>query len=109
MVEVSVQMLAFGQEGEIRKVQIPHAGGTREQVLDRVFRWGQNEFQQQPHPSVSCGDVIRLGGQDYMVVPFGFVLISEAELAEYKKVPQNLRTFWTFDFFDRHQKLHKGE
>lgn len=78
-------MLAFG-DGAIRKVTIPDAeigtddqfNLTTEDVLDLVFKWGQNDFQPQHNlPSVSVGDVIRIpdgcGGWDaYRVEPVGF-------------------------------------
>jgi hypothetical protein len=78
-----VEMLAFG-DGQIRKVTIPEDepaydafNTTTEDVLDLVFKWGQNDFQPQRMPSVSVGDVIRIpdgyGGWDaYRVEPIGF-------------------------------------
>lgn len=68
-----VEMHAFGN-GAIREVDVPiqalaDCGGH---VLDLIFRLGQNDFQPKPYPSVSVGDVIRLGTWRYRVEPVGF-------------------------------------
>jgi hypothetical protein len=89
-----VEMLAFGDgttrafgDPAIRTVTIPDdehkrlaiatAFASRQQAinltLEAVFKWGQNDFQPLPMPSVSVGDVIRLhDGSRYRVEPFGF-------------------------------------
>jgi hypothetical protein len=67
-----VEMHAFA-DGAIRTVRIPEdhlpkQGAGIEEVLEAVFMYGQNDFQPQPMPSVSVGDVVRIpdgyGGWD---------------------------------------------
>lgn len=79
-VVIEVEMLAFGG-GAIRKVRIPHDEFVPLAPLaqmDLVFRYGQNDFQPQPMPSVSVGDVIRYQGRRYRVAPIGFECLPEA-------------------------------
>jgi hypothetical protein len=43
------------------------------QILDLVFRYGQNDFQPvKGLPSVSVGDVVRLGNASWRVASMGF-------------------------------------
>ena len=67
---VEVEMWAFKEGKVIRNVEIPGSGS----LLDEVFHWGQNDFQQRPCPSVSVGDIVRHPeGTRHMVMPFGFL------------------------------------
>jgi len=68
-----VEMRAFGNPGEVRKVNVPddQITGT-ESDLNLIFQYGQNDFQPQQHPSVSVGDVIRFGNRKVLVAPIGF-------------------------------------
>jgi hypothetical protein len=71
---VEVEMNAFA-DGAIREVDIPVdeiGDGRGESVLDLAFKYGQNEFQNKPLPSVSVGDVIRYEGKRYEVSFIGF-------------------------------------
>jgi len=74
-VAVEVEMLAY-ENGAIRTVEIPVAEWTKAttttEKLELVFRYGQNDFQPQNHPSVSVGDVVRLEGQRFAVAVCGF-------------------------------------
>lgn len=74
LVTVEVEMLAFAA-GEIRPVDIPKAefdaGGLQDR-LELAFAYGQNDFQPKAFPSVSVGDVVRLGGKRYRVANCGF-------------------------------------
>lgn len=88
--KVTVEMLAFGKKNELREVEIPD-DIPMYTALDEVYHWGQNEHQPQPHPSVSVGDVIRWEGAKYMICPFGFRQMCEAEYKDYLKVPQTER------------------
>jgi len=89
---VEVEMLAFGEPGEIRKVHVPEStDGEVERVLDLVFKWGQNDFQPQRHPSVSAGDVIRYGGEAWLVAWVGFKKITEEQLARYRSLGRDRR------------------
>jgi hypothetical protein len=83
---VKVHMLAFGAEGQIREVTIPE--GMKEDDLETVFHFGQNEVQPQKCPSVSCGDVIELNGEFHMVARIGFRKITEDELKKYREIPR---------------------
>ena len=94
-VAVEVEMLAFGG-GAIRTVDVPRAEwtaapdvtSTRRTHLHRghgtagpverlglIFKYGQNDFQPKPFPSVSVGDVIRYDGARYKVEGLGFARI----------------------------------
>jgi hypothetical protein len=88
---VEVEMLAFGEPGEIRKVEIPHDNLDRITVLDSVFHYGQNDFQPQNHPSVSAGDVIRYNGEHYLVAGMGFRKLTNDQLARYRSLDQRDR------------------
>ncbi len=70
---VEVEMRAFGK-GQIRKVTIPseESEGTDSELLERVFHYGQNDFQPQRIPSVSVGDVVRLRGKRWYTDNIGF-------------------------------------
>jgi hypothetical protein len=73
-VVVEVELIAFGG-GRLRQVEVPAAelaGCSIEEQLERVFYYGQNDFQPRPMPSVSVGDVVRLGGKRWRVASFGF-------------------------------------
>jgi hypothetical protein len=86
-----VEMNAF-MDGQIREVTVPwetfETLETTEQVLEAVFKWGQNDYQPQDMCSVSMGDVIRLSGFDrrgvevierYEVAMFGFDKLYQVE------------------------------
>jgi len=96
--EFEVYMLAFGKPGEMRTVTIPE-DELREinlyeslNILDLIFKWGQNDFQPQRHPSVSVGDVIALkDGGLYLVLPMGFAGIGKGVLKEYQETPREDR------------------
>lgn len=91
---VRVRLLAFGQPGEIREVDLPEEGWddtNTDERLDLVFYFGQNDFQPQRHPSVSVGDVIELGDKFYIVKPSGFGEMTPQELDEYEAVPRRDR------------------
>ena len=80
--EFEVEMRAF-QAGVIRPVRVPSRELTGEMVhdLERVFYWGQNDFQPVAgRCSVSCGDVIRFDGNRFWVAPMGFEQLVEGEL-----------------------------
>lgn len=68
--------------GAVREIDVPDAElvGTVEEKLERVFRWGQNDFQPRPCPSLSVGDVVCLDGRDFLVRSFGWRELTESEL-----------------------------
>ncbi len=72
---IEVELNTFGGGRTIRKVEVPddewRAAGT-EARLELAFQYGQNDFQPQPLPSVSVGDVVRLEGERWAVAPCGW-------------------------------------
>lgn len=80
--QVEVEMLAFGDPGEIRIVDVPRNRLVIEDILENrvsidealqiVWVFGQNDKQPKQHPSLSVGDVIRLNGERYRIEPIGF-------------------------------------
>lgn len=95
-----VELLAFGEPGEIREVTVPdieHENSIT-QKLDKVYHWGQNDFQPQQHPSVSCGDIVQVlddknNVDRFMICRFGFRQITEAQYQEYLLIPRRDRFF----------------
>src|SRR5262249_14980762 len=104
-----VYMLAFC-DGDVREVDIPDAElpaagapGADHATLDLIFKYGQNDFQPRPLPSVSVGDVVELpDGRLYVVKPFGFQLMTPAALDGYRALPRRDRAF-TPCFLDSRQ------
>lgn len=79
-----VEMLAFGNPGEIRKVLVPDDKITgTDHDLESIFYYGQNDFQPQNHPSVSAGDVVRFGNRKVVIQMVGFKDLTETEYADY--------------------------
>lgn len=76
-------MLAFNERGVIRSITVPdseyNACTTREEVLNLIYHYGQNDFQPQRCYSVSVGDVIEVDGAFHAVSPVGFREVSEEE------------------------------
>ena len=67
-----VEMWAWA-DGAVRTVDVPDAEALGDKDLrDSIFKYGQNDFQPRKMPSVSVGDVIRLGGKKWRVEPCGF-------------------------------------
>jgi hypothetical protein len=73
---VPVHMTAFGTKDEIRYVELPeyclfdevdNKGDIIDQILELVFKYGQNDFQPQRHPSVSVGDIACLFDHYYFL------------------------------------------
>jgi hypothetical protein len=63
------------QGGAIRVVEVPDSEltGRIEDDLEKIFRYGQNDFQPLPdRVSVSAGDVVRYHGTRYLVDTIGF-------------------------------------
>jgi len=81
--DVRVELWAFAK-GKVRVVEVPDheikKNKGEKEILESVFRWGQNDFQPQPMPSVSVGDVIGLpSGKRYQVEAVGFRELKEGE------------------------------
>ena len=97
MKSFNVLMLAFGQPDEIRQVDVcvdqMNSNGNIANVslidiLNEIYRLGQNDFQPKKHPSVSMGDVIVVEKDHYLVCMSGFHKLSQFELDLYKAVPR---------------------
>jgi hypothetical protein len=70
--EVELQMF---QKGVIRMVDVPdqELTGNIEDDLDKIFYYGQNDFQpSSTRCSVSAGDIVRYHGIRYLIEPMGF-------------------------------------
>lgn len=93
----NVEMLAFG-DGEIREVDVPNDRLTNDvnQDLEMIFHFGQNDFQNKPHPSVSAGDVIHYKNNKYVVAGIGFKQISDTEYGEYLNIQRHDRNLLAF-------------
>lgn len=94
---VNVMLLGYG-EGQLRPVNIPDEekpeGMDTLQLLERVFYWGQNDFQPLPDRySVSVGDVALLNGQFWVVRPMGWAELTPAEFQAYLTMEQRDRVW----------------
>ena len=103
-----VEMLAFedarGSAG-FREVEVPDTEATaaREEgvdaLLERIFYWGQNDFQPKAFPSVSVGDVVYLttvgGGTRYFLVSgVGFTELTAESYQRYKEMTPDDRRMY---------------
>ena len=74
--QITVHLLAFTEDGPIptRTVDLPPEAkdASAEELLDLVFKFGQNMFQSKPVRSVSVGDVIDLDQGLFLVQGVGF-------------------------------------
>ena len=93
----NVEMLAFG-DGEIREVDVPNdrPNGNPDNDLELIFHFGQNDFQNKPHPSVSAGDVIHYKNNKYVVAGIGFKQMSDAEYKGYLNIQRHDRNLLAF-------------
>ena len=98
--KVKTHLLAF-EEDKIRMVEIPDDTGVFEDhILDATFKYGQNDFQPQPMPSLSVGDVIELKGEYHLVMPVGFRKITPSEFESYKAIPMRDRSMNVYKMED---------
>lgn len=86
MPQFEVEMVAFAHAARdygVRTVDVPEEEFEKvkddNEVLDLIFKWGQNDFQRRDCPSVSVGDVIRLKGDRYIVKMTGFEKLKKGE------------------------------
>ena len=89
---IQAHLYAF-REGEIRPINVLDKEwvGTIEEKLERVFYYGQNDFQPRPYPSLSVGDVVKVEGRNFLVKSLGFGELTEEELAKWVATPQRER------------------
>ncbi len=103
-----VEMLAFedarGTAG-FREVDVPDeefssiASKSVNELLERIFYWGQNDFQPKPFPSVSVGDVVHLttvGGHTryFLVSGVGFTELTAESYQKYKAMDPSDRRMY---------------
>lgn len=93
---IKVRLIANGN-GEIRSVQIPD-NTPYTNVLNAVYRYGQNDIQPLPQCSVSVGDVIEFGNDLWMVSISGFKLITEGQYQEVLKMDRSRRSMFPYAF-----------
>jgi len=81
--------------GKKREVKVPYTGQKLrdvKEVLEDIFKWGQNDFQPLPLPSVSVGDVAIVGSKRYRCCGCGWRELEPGEdgtdfglMGEYKR------------------------
>lgn len=74
-------------KGKVREVSVPYSNltGDVDYDLEKVFHYGQNDFQKQGTPSVSMGDIIEWpNGDKYIVKDFGFEKLSDEQYKLFK-------------------------
>lgn len=81
---VNVHMLAFMDESPLRPVNVPddELTGTIAD-LDKVYHYGQNDFQPLEFCSVSAGDIIHWQEKPYLVAGCGFQLLKLEQYVKY--------------------------
>jgi hypothetical protein len=97
--QVKVHMTAFGRPGEVRLVEVPDSCRTAGdgELLGAVYHYGQNDFQPQPHPSLSVGDVIELpDGRLFVVRAVGFAPMTTEEFQAFAALPSADRALWGY-------------
>lgn len=82
-----------------RLVEVPNEEVVSDtmELLERIYYWGQNDFQPRQCCSVSMGDVAEVDGKFYICVSFGWKELSKDEFAEYKALPLQDRRFSRFN------------
>lgn len=94
--KIRVEMLAFGEDGEFREVEVPYdyinRGTDTQKMLALVYHYGQNDFQVRNHPSVSVGDVIHYAGEYWRIDAMGFSQLWETQLEEYREMEKSDRS-----------------
>jgi len=92
-----VRMASY-DEPRNRQVVVPdnELNGIAEHDLEKIFFYGQNDFQPQQVYSVSVGDVAQYGGELYMVVAMGFHKITEEQYNEMQTLPLEKRRLYAY-------------
>jgi hypothetical protein len=86
--KTNVHLIVWGN-GAVRQVDIPDEElavlNTPGEALEKIFYYGQNDFQPQNLPSVSTGDVAEWDGKLFKCLPVGWKEISREEFDVYRK------------------------
>jgi len=107
--QVKTHLLAF-LEDRIRMVEIDDRFKSNPnvmEVLEAVFEQGQNDFQPQPHPSLSVGDVVEwdmAGYRYWLIMPTGFRGLLKPQYENYIRIPMRDRAMATYKMKDENQK-----
>lgn len=82
---IQVQQFKFN-DGQYRNVEVPASEISEDvmETLEKVYQYGQNDFQPLNCPSVSVGDVINYDRKYFVVANFGFKQI-KSEIYEVLK------------------------
>lgn len=77
----AVELNMFKQ-GMIRAVRVPEGelSLNTQDNLEKIFKYGQNDFQPMKLPSVSMGDVIRYNGKRYLILAIGYRELKEGDI-----------------------------
>jgi hypothetical protein len=122
---VKVRMLAFENgenehltDGKYRLVTVPdeefgYCLATKDidpnwfenYILDRVFYWGQNDFQPQQICSVSMGDVVEHEGRYFLCLDIGWEEINVQTLESYDKLERIDRSLLLMKYGTLRQRL----
>jgi hypothetical protein len=88
----NVLMTAFGSPWEVSAITLPDENlhSTRA-ILSGVYVYGNDK--KGIHPSVSCGDIILIGEERWLICRESFRLLTEDELSQYCRTARTSRTF----------------
>lgn len=94
----TVHMMSFYDPPAKREVTVPDNELVQDtdHILERIFYYGQNDFQPQKVCSVSVGDVIELDGTYHMVCPVGFKEITQERFDTLKVMQRPARTMYAY-------------
>lgn len=94
LVKTRIELLAFGKPGEERYAEFEVGSqASIDHLLGLAFHFGQNDFQPQPHPSASVGDVIWMNGHRFLIQGVGFKELTVEELVAYRAMDRRERQF----------------
>lgn len=93
MASFQVRMTAFYNPPRTREVAVPddELRGVVEYDLEKIFYYGQNDFQPLPICSVSVGDVVEYNDELYLCQPMGFSKITAQEYDEFANTDRDQR------------------
>ena len=80
-----VEQLAFAR-GMVRPVTVREQTASIEELLEKIFYWGQNDNRMTAYYSVSVGDVAHVDGKTYLCLANGWREIKPRSLEAYRKL-----------------------
>lgn len=92
MATFRVRMTAYDQP-RVREVTVPddELAGESKHDLEKIFYYGQNDFQPQPIYSVSVADVVEYNGRLFLCQPMGFSEITTQQYEEFASLDRGHR------------------